>query len=655
MLPAVTAEQALRWRRRVPRVALSLAVALPLLALVTGELALDTEPCTPASPCRLPLDSLAYHLVPLAEILAMGLVALALVLPRAAVWGAVVAAALLAGPAAVDSSFPSLWRWALGWFVVLAAADLVARWQQLVESASWNAPRLAYPEADPASTDRLPRDEDTRLAGASVAALALVAAGGLLAWHLSATAALREREARSITAEATVVQADPDGTTITVDVAGRRTTHEPLESYQVGDRVPVLVDPHDPAHVELVAEPDDPSWRIGVAGLLLVALLGVAGRLWSRGARRAALARRGGPAMRLRVGRRGSHVLLAAPDDHAFRRPLALVGDLGPSGLLLPLTAGFRMLDEDDEDDVDDLERPEPEAEPPDVTTLSDAELAAWADAQVELDDEDDDDVPPPPPVPLAVDGGAVATVIGLRQDGDPVVVQLDDEPPLVSIGGVRDPWTWGWLRDRLLRVRSRERGDRPGRRSSQRSGAPSNPWAVRLAAAVTPVAPPLAYVLALAAYPVAHWVLDGRAGWIDLVPIVLGGSTAAEGAVFLAAMARPPLGVRDGALLHRGRWMDELIPVERVQAVTAGHASVVLRLSHPDDALALPPQAVERFADHLRREPTPEQAAFAVEQLLRTTTPSGRRGWRRPSPSLAPGAILLVGLLAAWAQAHFG
>jgi hypothetical protein len=81
----------------------------------------------------------------------------------------------------------------------------------------------------------------------------------------------------------------------------------------------------------------------------------------------------------------------------------------------------------------------------------------------------------------------------------------------------------------------------------------------------------------------------------------------------------------------------------------------VVLRLAEPDDALALPPQAVGRFADVLEQEPTPEQAAFAVEQLLRTTSPAGRRGWRRPSVALVPGAIAAVGLLAAWAQAHFG
>ncbi|MGN6612299.1 MAG: hypothetical protein ACTHLJ_11035 [Angustibacter sp.] len=661
MLPAVTAEQALRWRRRVPRWGLSLAVAVPLLVLVVAETVLESTECTAQAPCRLPLDTLAYHLVPVAELLAMGMVALALMLPRAAVWGAALVAALLAGPVAVDSSFPSVWHWALVWFVLLGAADLLARWRQQVEAAAWQAPTQPYPDVAGPVTDPLPRDEDTRLAALVVAALAVVVAGGLLAWHLQATQAQRQREARSTRVDATVVQLSPDGYTVTLDVQGRRVRIEPLGSYAVGDSVPVLVDPTQPTHVALVAEPDDPSWRIGVAALLLVVLLGLAARLWSRGRRRFELLHRGGPGVRLRAGRHGARVLLTTLDDPGFARPLALVRDLAPALVLLPLSAlsASGADGEDDEsDDDDDLDAHG--VEPPDVTTLSDEALAAWADGLV-ASDPDDDDVPPPPPVPRVLDGGAPATVIGLRRDGDPIVLQLDDAPPLVSSSGVVDPWTWGRLRDGALRLRPRDRGQRPAARPADpTAGSPPRPrtWgratttALRL---VTPVATPLAYLLALAVYPAARWLFDGDAGWGALLPIAFGGSTVAEGLVLLAGLSRPPLGVRAGALLHRGRWMDELIPLERVRGVTAGSSSVVLRLGDPDDALALPPQAVARFADVLEREPMPEQAAFAVEQLLRTTSPSGRRGWRRPSVALVPGAIAVVGLLMAWAQAHFG
>jgi hypothetical protein len=146
----------------VPRWGLSLAVAVPLLVLVVAETVMESTQCTPEAPCRLPLDTLAYHVVPVAELLAMGTVFYALMLPRAAVWVAALVAALLAGPVAVDSSFPWLWRWALVWFVVVGAADLLARWQQQVESASWRAPTHPYPDVVGPVGDRLPRDEDTR-------------------------------------------------------------------------------------------------------------------------------------------------------------------------------------------------------------------------------------------------------------------------------------------------------------------------------------------------------------------------------------------------------------------------------------------------------------------------------------------------------------
>lgn len=678
MPPELTAADARRWRQRIPAAALSMAVALPLAALAIAELALDTEPCTPVAPCRLPLSSLAYHAAPVAEVLAVGTVVLALLLPRAAVWVAALAAALLTGPASPDSSIPTLWTWALVWFVCVGAADLLGRWRQLLESHTWGAPTLSFPDPGPDDTspsaglpDRLPRDEDTRLLALVVAGVGLVAFGVMLGWHLQATSAVRDFEAHAVRTEAPVTAVGSDGYPITVRVDGHAAELDPLGSYSVGDLVPVLVDAADPGHIALVAEPEDPSWRIGVGALALAVLLSVAGRLLSRGSRRAGLVRQGGPAVRLRVGRQQSRVLLTTLDDRDFVRPLCMVREVGPSALLLPLSrveahAGAYDDELDDEWD-DEFQAGLEAAEPPDVSTLSDSELAAWADREVESFGELDEDDAPPPELPLAIDGGAPVTVVGLRRDGDPLLLLLDDGETLVSSGGSRDPWTWRALRDRALRVRTRERGPGTSRVERGRSRDRSRPgeqrrevwrdaFLARAVAVVSPFGLVVAYVLALSAYPAARWILDGEAGWGELFPIAFGGTALADGLVFVAGINSPALGSRPGALLHRGRWFDELLPVERVRAVTPGRSSIVLRLTDPSDALALPPQAVVRFVDHLAAPDTsPEQAAFAVEQLLRLTTPSGRRGWRRPSPSLAPGALLMVGLLAAWAQAKFG
>jgi hypothetical protein len=490
----------------------------------------------------------------------------------------------------------------------------------------------------------------------------------MLGWHLQATAAVRDFEAHAVRSEAPVTAVGADGYPVTVRVDGRAVELDPLETYSVGDIVPVLVDAADPGHVALVAEPEDPSWRIGVGALALAVLLSLAGRLWSRGSRRSGLARRGGPAVRLRVGRQRSRVQFTTLDDPDFMHPLCVVREVGPSALLLPLNRveahPAAYADELDDDSQADFGP----AEPSEISTLSDSELVAWADREVESFGElDEDDVPPPPDLPLAIDGGAPVTVVGLRRDRDPLLLLLDDGEALVSLGGSRDPWTWRALMDRALRVRTREREPGAGRigrgRSRDRSlpeGRQREVWRnallAHVLAVVSPFGPVVAYALGLSAYPAARWILDGDAGWGALFPIVFGGLSLADALVFLAGINRPALGSRPGALLHRGRWFDELLPVERVQAVTPGRSSVVLRLTDPDDALALPPQAVVLYADHLAAPDTsPEQAAFAVEQMLRLTTPSGRRAWRRPSPSLAPGALLMVGLLAAWAQAQFG
>jgi hypothetical protein len=669
--PALTADAVRRWRQRLPRLALVLAVAVPLTALVLAET--FSETCSPSAPCRAPLDSLAYPAAAVAQVLAMGTPVLAFLLPRAAVWTALASATLLAGPATVGSSFPALWRWAALWFAVVALADLLGRWRQVVESHAWGSPTLRYPDPGPdegpvgdASPHRLARDEDTRGAALVVAGLAVAVFGAMLAWHLQGTATVRDFEAHAFRTEAPVTKVDPDGLSVTLRLDGRDVELEPTASYEVGQTVPVLVDAADPGHVALVAEPDDPSWRLGLGALALAVLLGLAARLWARGAGRWTLWHRGGPAVRALVGRQGPTVLVTTLDDPGFRRPVCLVAGLQPSAMLLPLdrvSAHAAAYPFDDEDEWDDAGGELQGHEPPDVASLSDSELAAWADQEVEaLEALEDDDVPPPPDVPLAVDGGAAATVVGLRHDGDPLLLLLDDGPSLVSRGAARDPWTWRRLRDRLVQVRPRERAAGPQR--SVRPPATTRPERpdhrrARLAGLVGVLSPAgllVAYAVALAAYPAARWLLDGEAGWGELFPIVVGGSTLAEGLVFLAAINHPPLASRPGALLHRGRWFDELLPVERVRAVAPGRSSVVLRLSDPDDALALPPQAVVRFADHLAApDTTPEQAVFAVEQLLRLATPSGRRGWRRPSVSLVPGALLMVGLLAAWGQTKFG
>lgn len=159
-----------------------------------------------------------------------------------------------------------------------------------------------------------------------LAAAALVAVA-LLSFVLlgRAVAAERAHLDRAVRVEGTVRTVGEDGDLtlrldrvvegVPVDV-----TLSPVETYAVGDVVPLLVDPADSHWLRLVAEPDDPTWWVTVA---LGALL-VAGLL----------------AHRELTGDRARRRLSRGPDG-AVRLAVRVVIDPDDVAAILPAGAGF--------------------------------------------------------------------------------------------------------------------------------------------------------------------------------------------------------------------------------------------------------------------------------------------------------------------------
>jgi hypothetical protein len=689
--PELTLDRTEGWRRRMPLWLLRLAVAVPLLALLAVELSAPLEPCTAANPCRDALVLGDYWLGNLVVPWSFAGVPLALVAPRVAPWQAALVGAAAAAAPASDSVARPAWAVAATLWVVLGALDLLLRRRQDLLSRRWESVgvRLPVPAGAPG---RLSRAQDARTGALVVGLLTSVATAGLLAWHAHALAGVRAFEARAVRADARVVAVSDDGYTLTLDVEGRRPRVPTLERYRTGDVLPVLVDPAGPGDVALVAEPRDPSWSLALAGLLVLAGATAALRLWVRGAARARLLARGGRAVRVRVGRREGQVVLGAVDDATLQRPLGAVsGVIVPFDDLLPFVAPdediaggtepARSVEADERNPRAREGRRDPRPrpwEPGFPTGLSDADLVAWADGDLDLDEnllddeydeEYEDDHPAPMELPLASSGGTVLTAVGLRRDGLPLAL-LDADGGAWVTGALRDPWrlvdvaagvTGVVLRRTQVRGPvvdeqgiSWRRGAPAPRTGPPHADPPPPAWSrVRdaLAALAERYGLPLAYVLAALGYPVAPWLYGPEPSTWSVLHVLwlLLGPT--EVVVVLAALAQVPLGPHRAGLLHRGLVRERVVPAARVRGVLAGREVVVLRLVGPDEALSLPTTAFVRYRRVTTPDvPTSEQARDLLLRWLADAVAPPPRWQVRPAATVGPVLVLVLGVLAAWA-----
>jgi hypothetical protein len=697
------------WRRRVPLWVLRLAVAVPLALLHVLEFA-AMDPCTVADPCRSDFTLTDYWLGSLVVPWGLAGIPLAFLAPRVAVWPAAVVAAATAVVPASGSAVRPAWALAAVAWVALGSAEVLLRWRQAVLAQGWGAVRVSLPRPE-GGLSRLPRDADARRGAVAVLALMSAVTLGLLFWHAHDLADVRAFEARAERVDARVVGIEDDGYTSRLDVAGRRVSVETLETYRVGDVVPVLVDPTRRDDVALVAEPRDPSWSLGLAAFVLLAGSTVALRLWARGAARVRLVADGGPAVRVRLGRRGSRLVIGAVDDLSLSRPLGQLSDnLDPLSDLLTPYDGDDDYGHDDGDDYGDdgtgrrsepgladvMDTPRPSSEGAGLegsasegsasegsllARLPDAELVAWAEGDLDFDeltgrldrpsdeDEDEEDGPYgfPGSLHFAVDGGTEVTVVGLSRDGAPLAV-LDEHGEAWLTGALHDPWRPGDLADLAVDV-VRARPPAPDRHAvvdalgqTWRRGAPSvsgRPEERSVRERVTDLVGafaerygmPLAYMLAVLAYPVARWLYGSDPSTWSLLHtlwVLLG---PAEGLIALAGLGKAALAPHRAGVLHRGFFVDRVIAASRVVSVLAGPTTLVFRLADPDDALSVPAVALVPYRQaYTAKAPSPGLARETVEQWLAAAHAPAPRWTARPTAALGPSVVLLLAVVAAWA-----
>lgn len=260
---------------------MSMLVALPLTVLAIVETS-AAPPCTPQQPCRSTLGSPAYWVDAPAVFVAISLVVLAFVVPRVAVWAAVVVAVAFAIPGGALTSFPEWWSGLAVLWGVLGGLEVAGRIRQRLVVSTWTT----SDEPSPVPDRRLRWDEDTRRLAWAVTAVLLAAAAVLLVLHERALQDVERFEGSALAATAKVVDPGVEGPLV-LDVTRRRyEVGAPLESDTVGTEPPVLVDPPS-GRAELVAEPTDPSWLVGWAAVAVLLAAGAWTTLWSRGRRRA--------------------------------------------------------------------------------------------------------------------------------------------------------------------------------------------------------------------------------------------------------------------------------------------------------------------------------------------------------------------------------
>ncbi len=371
------------------------------------------------------------------------------------------------------------------------------------------------------------------------------------------------------------------------------------EEPEVGGTVTVLIDPDDPADMQLTESPDDPSWLLGLAFVTLPLAWVAAERFWLPALRRRRLVGSTVPTFEAR--------LLVTDDGKAYLLPLDGVWPAVRVDELDGLVAPDASWEEDDAEEPPlDEDVPLPE---------SAEELRAWlTDEEPSAEDEREFESAfgPAPGHPHRV------TVFGTPHHGATIAVGRGSDVWLTEVGlGVPE---FG-LRRKLH--------------------APATEGAGLLAGLLT--FHPRAVRWLWAAFWVAAWAVLARlhfaweiGSWFTVLALTglwavgLVGWGIGDGAVTL---------LRDRLILH-GVVLDDVVAPAQVAFGVAADELVGLRLRDPDDVMVLSPASVLR-----RSDATPAEALAALERWRLDTPPGVRPGRRPAAPLWGAVGIVVVGV----------
>ncbi|AZI57296.1 hypothetical protein EH165_03090 [Nakamurella antarctica] len=399
-----------KWSFRLPRVFASLSTAIPILILVILETL--AEICSVINPCRPGLDSVGYWVATPTVMALTVLMVLCFFAPWMAVWSSSVLCVVVA----VTPGFSVYSQWwlllTLG-LVVMGLIGVDDRRRQRFHVASWGAP-LESPRL-PAEVVRrnIGHRRPWGITGFLIASCAL-----LLTVHGEELDAQRLFESSFQQVSGTVVEQGADGTLI-VESAGESFTIESLnESYPVGSKVLFRADPAT-GRAELVAEPSDPSYLMGLGLVALAAAACLAGHEALRRRRRASLLRDGGTAVQLyRRTDSATTLTFSLADSPEAKKHRFLCGEVVP---IATRGAGIGAA-EWQEWQPPEVDRSDPGAAPE----------SGWPRDRRSAESEDVTSTP--------LGNPELVTVIGRLTDGYPILV-VDGDTLFISAGVVRDPW----------------------------------------------------------------------------------------------------------------------------------------------------------------------------------------------------------------------
>ncbi|MDM7854370.1 hypothetical protein [Cellulomonas alba] len=631
MLPtALSAAEALAWRRRLPLAALRPGLALVMVAVCVASAVTtwsdDTWTDVDARGLGGALDSAAIGLV-------IASVAVLLVRPRTGVWIAALGSALCSIDPYSGGIGPAYAAVAIG-CLVLGLIELVGAATQRIAARRWP---VVVPDVDESTRAAMLRPRSSVLGFAGVCLVTATLGVGLWAHDDAATRAFR---ASASVGDGTVVAVDDDASRATVEVEGRR-VHIPTDvrSYEVGDRVTVRYSPTG-VRAEDLQNVFDPTGAVALLAIGL-ALGGTALGAEVRRRRAAtALLRDGGPSAKAYAGEGpGWLPVLAGPG--------------GPTLALLDVLAPADLVATDEGEPPLDL--------PGDLANATDGELLAAANALV--DDPDDEDEL------VVVPAGAEVLVVGLSAYGDRPLVRVDGRW-WRSASPARDPWLLRrWWRQPAA-ADDRRRADPPpfagdalpsvpattdappvltarGAPIAQRSRLAQR-WDVIARAGAgavrrTPIAVPF-LVGPAAIVPVVRWLGEALA-FRHLVPLA---GVALVGHAWVSAI-RPRLRLAPAGLWVAGPITDELVPWSQVERVVADGSALVIRVQ--GDAVLLPVR--RQSSPLLAGDPDPATAATRIEHARASAVTKARTSATPGRVSRGPDLAFLAGLL--WASSAVG